>query len=154
MHQQNSVNPEYCMLTSRILSRQNALIAVISVGLALTTLGSLAQTPPYDTAARESLANEINQTYGNLVTPALSIAELFDLKNRLDKADAIAQNYGVDLDYRKHSYIELCEFESRIRLAVTLNQEYRTNIDWREYGYPQLVQMEQQLESRSQPAKH
>ncbi|MBV9300442.1 MAG: hypothetical protein JO066_15875 [Verrucomicrobia bacterium] len=141
------------MSTLRILSRQNALIPSISVGLALTLLDSVAQAP-YDVAARESLANEINQTYGNLVTPALSIAELFDIKNRLDKADAIAQNYGVDLDYREHSYVELCEFESRIRLALTLNQQYRTNIDWREYGYPQLVQMEEQLKSQSESAKH
>jgi hypothetical protein len=141
------------MLTLRINLRQKALIVAVSVGLALTPVHSSAQAP-YDLAARESLANDINQTYGNLVTPSLSIAELFDIKNRLDKADAIAQKYGVDLDYREHSYVELCEFESRIRLAVALNQQYGANIDWREYGYAELVQMEEQLKSQPQPSNH
>ncbi|MBV8375396.1 MAG: hypothetical protein JO279_00170 [Verrucomicrobia bacterium] len=140
------------MLTLRTVPRQNALTIAISVGCALTSANSFAQTP-YDLAARQSLAAEINQDYGNLVTPSLSISELFDIKNRLDKADAIAQEYGVDLDYRKHSYVELCDFESRIRLAAALNQQYSANIDWREYTYPELVQTEQQLKSQA-PTKH
>lgn len=113
---------------------------------------SFAQAP-YDNAARVSLANEINQTYGPLVTSSLSITELFDIKNRLDKADYIAQRYGVELDYRQHSFIELCDIESRIRLAVTINQQFRKNIDWREYGYPQLLQLDQQLSSSAPTSK-
>ena len=110
---------------------------------------SLAQAP-YDAAARASLADEINQTYGPLVSPSLPIAELFDIKNRLDKADSISQNYGVDLDYREHSFIELCDIENRIRVAVEINQQYGKNIDWREYGYPQLLELDQQLRSQTQ----
>ena len=81
--------------------------------------------------------------------PPSQSAELFDIKNRLDKADSIAENYGVDLDYREHSFIELCDIENRIRIAVAINQQYGKNIDWREYGYSQLVEMEQQLRSQS-----
>ena len=137
-----------CMLTLRIILRQSALIMAICIALVLTTHEGLAQAP-YDTAARVSLANEINQTYGSLVTPSLSITELFDIKNRLDKADSIAQNYGVDLDYREHSFIELCDIESRIRLSVAINQLYGKNIDWRENGYSKLLQIEEQLRSQA-----
>jgi hypothetical protein len=142
-----------CMLTLRVIFRRNATIPAICVALVLAQHESLAQAP-YDAAARASLANEINQTYGTLVTPSLSIAELFDIKNRLDKADSIAQNYGVDLDYREHSFIELCDIESRIRLTVAINQQYGKNIDWREYGYPQLLKLEQQLKSQAEPPKN
>ena len=105
------------MLTLCIIFKRNALIASAAVAFALTMYHASAQTP-YDAAARTSLANEINQTYGTLVTPSLSIAELFDIKNRLDEADSMAHDYGVDLDYREHTFIELCDIESRIRLAV------------------------------------
>src|ERR1700719_4173366 len=116
------------MLTRRIIGRRNAMIVAICAFLLLAKHESLAQAP-YDIAARTSLANEINQTYGPLVTPSLSITELFDIKNRLDKADSIAQNYGVDLDYREHSFIELCDIENRIRLAVAINQQYGKTVD-------------------------
>jgi hypothetical protein len=139
------------MLTLCIIFKRNALIASITVALALSTYHGSGQTP-YDAAARTSLANEINQTYGALVTPSLSIAQLFDIKNRLDKADTIAHDYGVDLDYREHSFIELCDIESRIRLAVEINQQFGKNINWREYGYPQLLEIEQQLKPQSQPS--
>ena len=128
------------------------MIASVALGFTLTTYHGSAQTP-YDAAARTSLANEINQTYGTLVTPSLSIVELFDIKNRLDKADSIAHDYGLDLDYREHSFIELCDIESRLRLAVEINQEFGKNIDWREYGYPQLLEIDQQLKSQVQPVK-
>jgi hypothetical protein len=138
-----------CMSTARITVKRNAIIIAICGALLLTTHAGWAQTP-YDVEARVALANEINQTYGTLVTPSLSIAELFDIKNRLDKADSIGRNYGVDLDYREHSFIELCDIESRIRIAVTINQQYGKNMDWRAYGYSQLVQIEQQLDSKLQ----
>jgi hypothetical protein len=137
-----------CMLTLRIILRQSAFIVAICIALVLTTHEGLAQAP-YDTAARVSLANEINQTYGSLVTPSLSITELFDIKNRLDKADSIAQNYGVDLDYREHSFIEMCDIENRIRLSVAINQQYGKNVDWRENGYSKLLQIEEQLRSQA-----
>jgi hypothetical protein len=140
------------MLSSRIIDRPGPIIIAILFALVLTGYQGLAQAP-YDAAARASLANEINQTYGYLVTSSLSISELFDIKNRLDEADSIARNYGVDLDYREHSFIELCDIESRIRLSVAINQQYGKNIDWREYGYPQLVEMERDLKSQAQPAK-
>lgn len=143
---------ETCMLSVRIIDRRTAISTAILFALGLAAHQGFAQAP-YDAAARVSLANEINQTYGSLVTSSLSIAELFDIKNRLDEADSIAQNYGVDLDYREHSFIELCEIESRIRLSVVINQQYGKNIDWREYAYPQLVEMEQVLKSQAQPAK-
>jgi hypothetical protein len=138
------------MSTPRITVQRNAMVLAICGGLVLTTQAGWAQQTPYDMAARVSLANEINQTYGTLVTPSLSIAELFDIKNRLDKADSIGRNYGIDLDYREHSFIELCDIESRIRIAVTINQQYGKNMDWRAYGYSQLVQIEQQLDSKVQ----
>ena len=140
------------MSTQRNTVEGNAIIMAICGALALTSHFGWAQTP-YDLAARVSLANEINQTYGTLVTPTQSIAELFDIKNRLDKADSIGRDYGVDLDYREHSFIELCDIESRIRLAVEINQEYGKNLNWREYGYPQLIEIDQQLKSQAQPAK-
>ncbi len=142
-----------CMLNLRTFVRRNAIITAICVVLVLTKRESLAQAP-YDAAARTALANEINQTYGTLVTPSLSITELFDIKNRLDKADSIAQNYGVDLDYREHSFIELCDIESRIRLSIAINQQYGKNIDWREHGYTQLLEMEKQLNSQAPVPKH
>ena len=141
------------MLSPRIIFKRNAMIAAICVALVLTKHESLAQAP-YDAEARTSLAKEINQTYGTLVTSSLSVAELFDIKNRLDKADSIAQNYGVDLDYRQHSFIELCDIESRIRLAIVINQQYGKNLNWRDYGYPQLVELEQQFRSQTQVVKH
>lgn len=141
------------MLTLRIIFERNAMIAAVCVALVLTMHESLAQAP-YDAEARVSLAKEINQTYGTLVNSSLSIAELFDIKNRLDKADSIAQNYGVDLDYREHSFIELCDIENRIRLATAINQQYAKNVNWREYGYPQLVELEQQLRSQTQAVKY
>ena len=143
---------ENCMLILRIIFRRYAMMMAVCVALVLTKHESLAQTP-YDAPARISLANEINQTYGTLVTPSLSIAELFDIKNRLDKADSISQNYGVDLDYREHTFIDLCDIESRIRLALSINQQYGKNVNWREFGYPQLVEMEQQLKSEAQTTK-
>jgi hypothetical protein len=143
---------ENCMIALRIIFRRNALIVASCLALVLTGHQSYAQAP-YDTAARVSLANEINQTYGSLVNPSLSITELFDIKNRLDKADSIAQTYGVDLDYREHSFIELCDIESRIRLSVDINQQYGKNVDWRQYGYPSLLEMEQQLKAQSQAPK-
>jgi hypothetical protein len=143
---------EDCMLSSRIIDRPSAIITAILFVLVLTGHQSFAQAP-YDAAARASLANEINQNYGFLVDSSLPITELFDIKNRLDEADTIAQNYGVDLDYREHSFIELCDIESRIRLSLAINQQYAKNIDWREYTYPQLVEMERDLKSQAQPAK-
>jgi hypothetical protein len=140
------------MFALRITVRQNAMITAICVALVLTKHESLAQAP-YDAPARASLADEINRTYGTLVTPSLSIAELFDIKNRLDKAESIARNYGVDLDYREHSFIELCDIESRIRLAVAINQQYAKNIDWREYGYPELLAMDRQLKPQARAPK-
>ena len=136
------------MLTLRIIVGRYALITAIFIALFLTNHQAFAQAP-YDIAARVSLSNEINQTYGSLVTPALSITELFDIKNRLDKADSIAQNYGVDLDYREHSFIDLCDIESRIRLSLAINQQYGKNIDWREYAYPALLEMEHQLKAEA-----
>jgi hypothetical protein len=143
---------ENCMIALRIIFRRYALIVASCLALVLTGHQSRAQAP-YDIAARISLANEINQTYGSLVNPSLSITELFDIKNRLDKADSIAQSYGVDLDYREHSFIELCDIENRIRLSVEINQQYGKNIDWRKYGYPSLLEMEQQLKAQSQAPK-
>jgi hypothetical protein len=137
------------MSTLRITVKRNAISIAICGALVLTMHTGLAQSA-YDVAARVSLANEINQTYGTVVTPSLSIAELFDIKNRLDKADSIGRDYGVDLDYREHSFIELCDIESRIRIAVTINQQYGKNMDWRAYGYSQLVEIEQQLDSKLQ----
>ncbi|MEA3146224.1 MAG: hypothetical protein QOI53_1699 [Verrucomicrobiota bacterium] len=145
---QTSVIPRDCMLTRRIIRRQNAMIVAICASLLLAKHESLAQAP-YDIAARTSLANDINQTYGPLVTPSLSITELFDIKNRLDKADSIAQKYAVDLDYREHSFIELCDIENRIRISQTINQQFGKNINWREFGYSQLLEIDQKLNSEA-----
>src|ERR1700680_1283889 len=117
------------MATGRIMIRKSALTAAIPVALLMLVHQSSAQSP-YDAEARIALANEINQTYGNIVSPSLSIAELFDIKNRLDKADSIAEKYGVDLDYRQHSFIELCDIESRIELANAINRQYGQQLDW------------------------
>jgi hypothetical protein len=149
----NPLLHDNCMLNLPSFVRRSAIITAICVVLVLTKRESLAQAP-YDAPARTALANEINQTYGTLVTPSLSITELFDIKNRLDKADSIAQNYGVDLDYREHSFIELCDIESRIRLSIAINQQYGKNIDWREHGYTQLLEMEKQLNSQASVATH
>jgi hypothetical protein len=132
---------------------QNAMRMVFCAALLVLVHQSSAQTP-YDAEARTALANEINQTYGNLVSPSLSIAELFDIKNRLDKADSIAQKYGVDLDYRQHSFVELCDIESRIELTDEINRHYGQNLDWRQYGYRQLLQIDEQLRSEAQPARN
>lgn len=137
------------MLTWRTIIKRDAISIAICGAVVLATHAAGGQSA-YDVAARVSLANEINQTYGTLVTPSLSTAQLFDIKNRLDKADSIGRNYGVDLDYREHSFIELCDIESRIRIAVTINQQYGKNMDWRAYGYSQLVEIEQQLDSKLQ----
>lgn len=137
------------MLLPRIIVERNAMIAAVCLALAISNRASLAQIP-YDAPARASLANEINRSYGTLVTPSLSIAQLFDIKNRLDKADSIAQQYGVDLDYREHSFIELCDIENRMRLALAINQQYGKKVNWRVYGYPQLIELEQQLRSQAQ----
>ena len=133
--------------------RESALTAASFVALLLFVDQSLAQTP-YDAEARIALANEINSTYGNIVSPSLSITELFDTKNRLDKADSISQKYGVDLDYRQFTFVELCDLESRIELANAINRQYDRNLDWRQYGYPQLLQIEQQLRSEAQAPKN
>src|SRR5260370_37428791 len=85
---------------------------------------------------------------------SLSITELFDIKNRLDKADSISQKYGVDLDYRQFTFVELCDLESRIELASAINRQYSRNLDWRQCGYRQLLQIEQQLRSEAQAAKN
>lgn len=141
------------MCTPRITLKRNAMIVAVCIALVLFKHQGYAQAP-YDTDARVSLANEINQTYGNLVTPALSITELFDIKNRLDKADSIAQNYGIDLDYREHSFIELCDIENRVRVSLAINRQYGKNVDWRSYGITQLLEMERQLSSQAQVSKH
>ena len=141
------------MAAGRIMIRQNALAAAVCVPLLLLVQQSSAQSP-YDAEARTALANEINQTYGNIVSPSLSIAELFDIKNRLDKADSIAQKYGIDLDYRQFTFVELCDFESRIELANAINRQYGRNLDWRQYGYRELLQIDEQLRSEEQAAKN
>ncbi len=133
--------------------RKSALTAASSVALLVLVHQSSAQTP-YDAEARIALANEINRTYGNTVSPSLSITELFDIKNRLDKADSISQKYGVDLDYRQFTFVELCDLESRIELASAINRQYSRNLDWRQCGYRQLLQIEQQLRSEAQAAKN
>ena len=133
--------------------RKIALTAAISVVLQGLVRLSSAQTP-YDAEARTALANEINQTYGDIVSPSLSIAELFDIKNRLDKADSIAQKYGVDLDYRQYSFVELCDIESRIQLANSINLQYGRNLDWTQYDYRQLLQIDEQLSSDTKAAKN
>jgi hypothetical protein len=133
--------------------RRSALTAAISVALLLPVHQSSAQVP-YDAEARTALANEINQTYGNIASPSQSIAELFDIKNRLDKADSIAQKYGVDLDYRHYTFVELCDIESRIELANSINRQYGQNLDWTQYGYRQLLQIDEQLRSDTQAANN
>jgi hypothetical protein len=72
----------------------------------------------------------------------------------LDKADSIAQKYGVDLDYRQHTFVELCDIESRIELAGEINRRYAQNLDWRQYGYRQLLEIDEQLRSEAQPLKN
>ena len=133
--------------------RKSALTAAISVALLVLVHQSSAQSP-YDAEARIALANEINQTYGNIVSPSLSISELFDIKNRLDKADSIAQKYGIGLNYRQFTFVELCDLESRIELASAINRQYGRNLDWRQYGYRQLLQIDEQLRSAAQAAKN
>ena len=141
------------MAIERVTNTKNAMRAAICVGLFVLVHQSAAQTP-YDAEARIELANEINQTYGDLVSPSWSITELFDIKNRLDKADSIAQKYGVDLDYRQHSFVELCDIESRIELANEISRLYGRNLDWKQYGYRQLLQIDEQLRSEAQPPKN
>jgi DNA repair ATPase RecN len=141
------------MAAERTMIRQNALAAAASVPLFLLVQQSSAQSP-YDAEARTALANEINQTYGDVVSPSLSIAELFDIKNRLDKADSIAQKYSVDLDYRQFSFTELCDFESRIELANEINRKYGRNLDWKLQGYRELLQIDEQLRSEAQAANN
>jgi hypothetical protein len=150
---QSSVLAVSVMLTLRIIFKQDAMIAAICFALVLIPHVSKAQGP-YDAPARAALADQINRTYGDLVSPSQSISELFDIKNRLDTADRIFQEYGVDLDYRKHTFIELCDIENRIRLSVAINQEYGKNLNWREYGYAQLLAIEQQLQSQTQAPKN
>ena len=133
--------------------RQNALAVAVCVPLLLLVHQSSGQSP-YDAEARTALANEINQTYGNIVSASLSIAELFDIKNRLDKADSIAQKYGIDLDYRQFTFVELCDFESRIELANAINRQYGRDLDWRQYGYRELLQVDEQLRSEEQAARN
>ena len=140
------------MAIERVINTQNAMRSVICVCLFMLVHQSAAQTP-YDAEARIELANETNQTYGNLVSPSLSITELFDIKNRLDKADSIAQKYGVDLDYRQHSFVELCDIESRIELTNEISRLYGQNLDWKQYGYRQLLQIDEQLRSEAQPTR-
>jgi hypothetical protein len=108
----------------------------------------------YDAEARTLLAREINQTYGITASPALPIAELFDLKNRLDKADSIGQKYGVDLDYQQYTFVELCDIESRIELANAINRQYGRNVDWKQYEYRQLLQIDEQLRSETTATKN
>jgi hypothetical protein len=141
------------MAAGRTKMRKVALIAAISVALLALARQSSAQTP-YDSEARIALANEIYQAYGNVVSPSLSIAELFDIKNRLDEADSIAQKSGVNLDYRQFTFVELCDLESRIELANGINRQYGRNLDWRQYGYRQLLQIDEQLRSEAQAAKN
>jgi hypothetical protein len=141
------------MAAGRIMTRKSALTAASCIALLLFAVQSRAQTP-YDAEARIALADEINRTYGNIVSPSLSITELFDIKNRLDKADGISQKYGVDLDYRQFTFVELCDLENRIELANAINRQYDRNLDWRHYGYPQLLQIEQQLRSAAQAPKN
>jgi hypothetical protein len=141
------------MASGRTKIRKIALTAAISVALLVLVQQSSAQSP-YDAEARIALANEINQTYGNIVSPSLSITELFDIKNRLDKAESIAQKYGIGLDYRQFTFVELCDLESRIELANAINRQYGRNLDWRQCGYRQLLQIDEQLRSAAQPAKN
>jgi hypothetical protein len=141
------------MAAGLIMIRKGALTAAISVALLVLGHQASAQTP-YDAQARIALANEINQTYGNIVSPSLSITELFDIKNRLDEADSIAQKYGVNLNYQQFTFVELCDLESRIELAGEINRQYGQNFDWRQYGYRQLLQIEEQLRSEVQAAKN
>jgi len=131
------------------LIRQNAIIVLLAFLLAALPCTARAQSP-YDAPARIELANEINRTYGEKVTASLSITELFDIKNRLDAADSIAHKYGVDLDYREHTFIELCDIGDRIHLTVAINRNYGKNIDWRAYGYNQLLDLDNQLRTQSE----
>ena len=140
------------MAVGRIMLRR-ATTAAIFVALLLVVQKIPAQTV-YDAEARTALANEINQTYGNIVSPSLSIAQLFDIKNRLDKADTIAEKYGVELDYRRYAFVELCDIESRLELANTINRQYGQHLDWTHYGYQQLLQIDEQLRSKAQAAKN
>ena len=125
---------------------RRATAVAVFVGFLLIAQKIPAQNA-YDSEARTALANEINQTYGNIASPSLSIAQLFDIKNRLDKADSIAQKYGVELDYRQYTFVELCDVESRLELANAINRQYGQHLDWRQYGYPQLLQIDEQLRS-------
>jgi hypothetical protein len=135
-----------------MIKRSTLPVAAI-IALVVLVDQSSAQTP-YDAEARTALANEINQTYGNIASPSLSIAELFDIKNRLDEADHIAEKYHVDLDYRQYSFVELCEIESRIELANALNRQYGLNLVWTQYEYRQLLQIDEQLRAQTQAAKN
>jgi hypothetical protein len=137
------------MSTVGAIIKQNAMIVGIVVFFAATTVTAFAQTA-YDAGARIALADEINQTYGQSVNASLSVSELFDIKNRLDVAVSIEHKYGVQLDYREHSFIELCDIAERIHLTVSINRNYGKNVDWRSYGYNQLLEMDNQLESESQ----
>src|SRR5271155_3415600 len=117
------------MLTVGAIIKQNAMIVGIAGFFAATTFSGFAQTA-YDAEARIALADEINQTYGKTVASSLSVTELFDIKNRLDEAVTIEHKYGVDLDYREHSFIELCDIADRIQLTVAINRNFGKNIDW------------------------
>jgi hypothetical protein len=136
-------------LTVAASIKQTSIIAVLSGFVAVIACNASAQTP-YDAGARIELADEINQTYGMSVTSSLSVTELFDIKNRLDVAVSIARKYGVNLDYREHSFIELCDIKDRIRLSVAINRDYGRSIDWRAYGYNQLLDLDGQLKAKSE----
>ena len=132
--------------------KQTARLAAIC-GILVVGAGHASAQTPYDAEARITLADEINRTYGKNVAPTLSITELFDIKNRLDVSDAIYRKYGIQLDYREHSFMELCDIESRIRLTYAINRDYNKNIDWRAYGYNQLLELDAQLSSQSEGSK-
>ena len=100
----------------------------------------------YDANASVQLSEQINRKYGNRVSSSQPLTELMDIKNRLEKCDSIAQEYGVVLDYQQYSLSDLYNVEARIQEVTTIKQQYGVSLDYREYTILDLYNIEMRIQ--------
>jgi hypothetical protein len=71
----------------------------------------------------------------------------------LSASQRLKRVYGLDRDYRTHTFPQLIDIETRVSASQRINRTYGVNVNWQNYTFSQLIDEELRLAQvrRAQP---
>jgi hypothetical protein len=66
------------------------------------------------------------------------LGELLDWRDRIDAAQALANDFGVKIDWRSESAAALADMRLRAAKAAEMRASYGIIVDWRRYSWTQI----------------